>query len=204
MMYDLNCFSKRLLSSVDDDCIPLFSIINYKGYAKITSVYDGDTFNACIIKYGRVLKFRFRTLGYDSAEMKPSLSMTGRDEHIRLAHHTRDMFKEECGFNNHVVTPKWNPFICRNKVNGWVWIECGSKNDKYGRTLVTVFRRKGDTQSVNNKMILSGIVNVYDGKKKTTVFRTNVNNDILYYENKKYTDTFGGKKGYYRYETRIK
>ena len=59
--------------------------------------------------------------------------------------------------------------MCRNKVNGLVWIECG-KNDKYGRPLVTVYRRKSDTQSVNQKMIESGIVNVYDGKKKNVGF----------------------------------
>jgi len=31
---------------------------------------------------------------------------------------------------------------------------------------VTVYRRRGDKISVNQKMIASGIVNVYDGKKK--------------------------------------
>ena len=55
--------------------------------------------------------------------------------------------------------------MCRNKVNGWIWIECG-KNDKYGRPLVVVYRRRGDKQSVNQRMIESGIVNIYDGKKK--------------------------------------
>ena len=160
------CFGKRTLSRVDDS-IPVFSLNNYKGYAKITSVYDGDTFNACIIKHGRVLKFRFRTLGYDSAEMKPSLDIEGRNEHIYLARLTREMFKEECGFDDRVVPRMWNPFICRTKVNGWVWIHC-YKNDKYGRPLVTVYRRKGDTLSVNQKMIASGIVNVYNGKTKAS------------------------------------
>ena len=58
------CFSKRALSGVDDS-IPVFSLDNYNGYAKITSVYDGDTFNAVIMKHGRPMKFRFRILGYD-------------------------------------------------------------------------------------------------------------------------------------------
>ena len=97
--------------------------------------------------------------------MKPSLGMVDRDRHIHLARLARDMFKEECGFDDRAPFRLWNPFMCRNKVNGLVWIECG-KNDKYGRPLVTVYRRKGDKQSVNQKMIESGIVNVYDGKKK--------------------------------------
>ena len=158
------CFTKRILSGVDDS-IPVFSLNNYEGYAKITSVYDGDTFKAVIILHGRPLKFNFRTIGYDSAEMKPSLGMRARADHIHLARLARDMFKEECGFDDRAPFRLWNPFMCRNKVNGLVWIECG-KNDKYGRPLVTVSRRKGDKQSVNQKMIESGIVNVYDGKKK--------------------------------------
>ena len=123
------CCSKRVLSGVDDS-IPVFSLNNYEGYAKITSVYDGDTFKAVIILHGRPLKFNFRTIGYDSAEMKPSLGLRGRADHIHLARLARDMFKEECGFNDRAPYQLWNPFLCRNKVNGLVWIECG-KNDKY-------------------------------------------------------------------------
>jgi endonuclease YncB( thermonuclease family) len=82
-----------------------------------------------------------------------------------MAKLARDMFKEECGFDDREHSRQWNPFICNNKVNGWIWMQCG-KNDKYGRTLVTVYRRKGDSLSVNEKMIASGIVNVYDGGTK--------------------------------------
>jgi hypothetical protein len=101
--------------------------------------------------------------------MKPSLAMEDRNEHIYLAKLARDMFKQECGFDDRMVPQLWNPFMCRNKVNGWVWIQC-YKNDKYGRPLVTVYRHKGDKISVNQKMIASGIVNVYNGKTKA-VFR---------------------------------
>ena len=131
------CFSKRSLSAIDDS-IPVFSLDNYRG---------------------------FRTLGYDSAEMKPSLAMEDRNEHIYLAKLARDMFKEKCGFDDRAVPQLWNPFMCRNKVNGWVWIQC-YKNDKYGRPLVTVYRHRGDKLSINQKMIASGIVNVYNGKTK--------------------------------------
>jgi endonuclease YncB( thermonuclease family) len=164
----LCCFNKRILSTVDDS-LPIFDLRNYSGYAKITSVYDGDTFNAAVILHGRVLKFKFRTLGYDSPEMKPSLGMFNRDDHIHHARLARDLFKQECGFDDRAPYVIWNPFMCRNKVNGWVWIQC-YKNDKYGRPLVTVYRNRGDTISVNQKMIESGIVNVYNGKTKA-VFR---------------------------------
>jgi endonuclease YncB( thermonuclease family) len=159
------CFSKRVLSIMDDS-LPIFDLKKYKGYAKITSVYDGDTFNAAIMLHGRVLKFKFRTLGYDSPEIKPSLGMKDRNDHIHYAKLAREMFKKECGFDDRKPPRLWNPFMCRTKVNGWIWIECG-KMDKYGRPLVTVYKNKGDSVSINDKMIESGIVNVYDGKKKS-------------------------------------
>ena len=87
------CCSKRVLSGVDDS-IPVFSLDKYQGYAKITSVYDGDTFKAVIMLHGRPLKFTFRTIGYDSAEMKPSLGMMGRADHIHLAKLARDKYDQ--------------------------------------------------------------------------------------------------------------
>tara|TARA_B110000858_G_scaffold52414_1_gene60720 strand:+ start:322 stop:816 length:495 start_codon:yes stop_codon:yes gene_type:complete len=159
-----SCFYKRVLSKIDDT-LQVFSLDGHEGYAKITSVYDGDTFTAVIRKFGRVLKFKFRAVGYDSAEMKPLLGMQNRSEHIYLAKLARDMFKEECGFDDRAVPYQWNPFTCKNRVNGWVWVQCG-KNDKYGRTLVTVRRNRCDEYTVNEKMIASGIVNRYEGGKK--------------------------------------
>ena len=77
----------------------------------------------------------------------------------------RELFKNEVGFLHSKSHQWWNPLICKTKVKGWVWIEC-RKNDKYGRTLVTVYRKRNDTKSVNDKMIESGLVNIYDGGKK--------------------------------------
>jgi endonuclease YncB( thermonuclease family) len=82
-----------------------------------------------------------------------------------MAKLARDLFKQECGFDDRAPFEKWNPFLCKNKVNGLVWIKC-DKNDKYGRTLVTVYRRRGDTLSVNDKMLSSGVVNAYNGRTK--------------------------------------
>ena len=48
----------------------------------------------------------------------------------------------------------------------WLFL-LSSRQGEYGRPLVTVYRNRGDTVSVNQKMIESGIVNVYDGKKKS-------------------------------------
>ena len=158
------CFAKRALSGADDS-IPVFSLKGYEGYAKITSVYDGDTFNAVIKLHGRVIKFKFRTLGYDAPEVVPRLNVYNRSDHIYNAKLARDMLKHECDFDDRVYYKRWNPFICNNKVNGMIWVVC-DKNDKYGRTLVTVYKSKWAKKSVNDIMLESGIVNPYDGGKK--------------------------------------
>ena len=49
------CCNKRKLS-VTDESIPVFSLDNYEGYAKVTDVYDGDTFKACIVLHNTILK----------------------------------------------------------------------------------------------------------------------------------------------------
>ena len=160
------CTTKRTLSKVDDT-VPVFSLEGYKGYARITNVYDGDTFKAVLILHNRVLKFVFRTDGYDAPELKPRLNMIHRKEHIQAAVKARETFKELVGFSNTIPHMVWNPFLCRTKVNGWVYLECG-KNEKYGRTLVTVFKHKGDKESVNTQMINTGLVNEYKGGTKTS------------------------------------
>ena len=158
------CFTKRRLSKIDES-IPVFSLNGYEGYAKVTDVYDGDTFKACIILHNRVLKFIFRTIGYDSPEMKPLKDIPNRENHIAMAKRAREAFIGLLGYDERDTRVPWNPFMCRTFVNGWVWISC-LKNDKYGRTLVTVFKNKSDAISINQKMIDTGLVNVYDGKTK--------------------------------------
>jgi endonuclease YncB( thermonuclease family) len=150
--------TRRILSKATD-AIPVFSLENYKGYAKVTDVYDGDTFKACILLHGRVKKFIFRTLGYDAPEMKPPLAMCDRKDHIVKAVEARKLFMHLLGFDEDGNYPPWNPFMCRWKINGWVWIECG-KNDKYGRTLVRVYKNR---KCVNEQMLESGYVKAYDG-----------------------------------------
>ena len=78
------CCDKRKLS-ITDETIPVFNLDNYQGYAKVTDVYDGDTFKACIILHNRVLKFNFRTIGYDAPEIKPPKDIPNRDKHIAMA-----------------------------------------------------------------------------------------------------------------------
>lgn len=145
------CINKRILSGVDDS-IPLFSLNGYEGYARITSVWDGGTFNACIILHNRVLKFTFEALGYDT----PPMTQRGPG-HVPQAQLARLVFMELLGFNNTAPHQWWNPFICRNTINGWIWIKC-HKNSTSGKTLVTIYKNKNDNKSINDKMIETNLV----------------------------------------------
>jgi hypothetical protein len=158
------CFTKRKLSKTDVS-IPVFSLDKYQGYAKVTDVYDGDTFKACIILHNRVLKFNFRTIGYDAPEIKPLRDTPNRDKHIAMAKRAKYTFMSFLGFDDRAKHTLWNPFACKFKVNGWVWISC-KRNDKYGRTLVFVYKNRRDMVSINKKMIDTGFVNAYDGGTK--------------------------------------
>ena len=158
------CCNKRKLS-VTDESIPVFSLDKYEGYAKVTDVYDGDTFKACIVLHNTILKFTFRTVGYDAPEMKPPKDMKNRDKHVAMAKRAKYTFASFLGYDEKSKSVPWNPFKCKFKVNGWVWVSC-KKNDKYGRTLVFVYKNKRDMVSINKKMIDSGFVNAYDGGTK--------------------------------------
>ena len=145
-------YSSFLLSNVDDS-MPVFSLNNYKGYAKITSIHDGDGFNAVIIVDGKRKKFRFKLCGYELREFSPVLSLNARKHAIMCNKLARERLKKECGFNDRLPRRRWNPFVN----DAMVWLEC-HESDYTGKTLVTVYRRKGDDTSIHDKMRNSGFV----------------------------------------------
>lgn len=167
-MYFANCMRRLWYKHAyrnASDAIPNFSLDGYKGWAKIVNVYDGDTFRACVYVHDRVLKFTFRPLGYDAPEMKPRLDTPNREEHKKNAVIARDYFKDLVSYDGEETTKPGCCFVCTTKGNGLVYLEC-YKNDKYGRTLVNVFKHPG-TKSINQLMIDSGLVQEYDGKTKS-------------------------------------
>ena len=92
------CCNKRKLS-ITDESIPVFSLDKYEGYAKVTDVYDGDTFKACIVLHNTILKFTFRTVGYDAPEMKPPKDMKNRDKHVAMAKRAKYTFASFLGYD---------------------------------------------------------------------------------------------------------
>ena len=134
------------LNFVTNDDIPFFSFANNEFIIKILHVYDGDTFTGCFIYKNEIIKYHFRTLGYDSPEMKPLKTNPNRDQEKQLAIDARDKFIE---FTN-----------CENDL---VRVVC-DKFDKYGRILVTVFNQ--NNENINRKMIDTGHGKPYNGGTK--------------------------------------
>ena len=103
------CCNKRKLS-ITDETISVFSLNNYEGYAKVTDVYDGDTFKACIVLHNRILKFNFRTIGYDSPEIKPPKGENPEKglprKHIAPKRHLLEKENQEKGKHRKGIAPK--------------------------------------------------------------------------------------------------
>jgi len=127
------------------DC---FSFHGYSFWALPTNVYDGDTLSLVFIHEGKPVKYRCRTLGYDSPEMKPSLANPNRHNEIELAKAAKERFHT----------------LLSAHPTKTVFAKCG-KFDKYGRLLVELWNDI-DTESINEIMVKEGHGKPYDGRKK--------------------------------------
>ena len=115
-------------------------------YAKCVNVYDGDTCSLVFYYRGEPIKVHFRMNGYDSPEMKPSLSIPNRDRHIAAAHAAK-MYLERV-------------------ILGRVLYVVFTKEEKYGRLMGDIFLNRDDSMSINSLMINSGHGKEYKGAKK--------------------------------------
>ena len=134
----------------ENDKCDYFSFIGKTFYARACNIYDGDTFSIIFLHNNEVIKYRCRCLGYDSPEMKPSLSNPNRDKEKELALNAKNRFTE----------------LLTKHESGLVFVEC-FEFDKYGRILVRVYNMI-DTKSINEIMIEEGHGKNYDGGKKDT------------------------------------
>lgn len=129
-------FSKNLSDK------PRFENLQKNIYAKVISVYDGDTFTIVMIHNRQIVRRRCRCIGYDSPEIKGS----GDEEKKRAI--DAKLFIE-------AYLPKK---IFRLKTYG---------SDKYGRLLVD-YKKRG--KSLKDVMIENGHgYEYYGGKKKIQI-----------------------------------
>jgi endonuclease YncB( thermonuclease family) len=134
----------------ENDIQEYFSFVGKTFYARACNIYDGDTFSIIFLHNNTVIKYRCRCLGYDSPEMKPSLSNQNREKEKALAVIAKNRMTE----------------LLTKHESGLVFVEC-FEFDKYGRILVRVYNMI-DTKSINEIMIEEGHGKIYDGGKKDT------------------------------------
>ncbi len=96
---------------------PLFSLEGQTMIAKVVKVYDADTIHIVLPLFDKLMKFKTRFIGIDSAEIKSK--DLAEKAHAR---NSRDILKAKI-------------------LNRLVKVECG-EFDKYGRLLVKVFPYK--------------------------------------------------------------
>ena len=140
--------SKKLISIKDSNEIKYFSFEGNIFYAKHCNIYDGDTFSVIFDYKGDLIKYKCRCMGYDTAEMKPSLNNPNRENEKELAHKAKNRLEEL--LNKHETK--------------LIKIEC-LNFDKYGRLLVNVWNMV-DEKSINQIMIEEGHGKAYSGGTK--------------------------------------
>jgi endonuclease YncB( thermonuclease family) len=147
MSFLYKLFNKNYeLQNINEDNIQYFTFKNKEFIAKPVNIYDGDTFTAIFKFKDEYIKYKCRSLGYDSPEIKPLLSKPNRELEIENAKKAKERFTE---------------LLTKNKL---VTIKCDDF-DKYGRILVTIYNNI-DNDSINNIMIKEGHGYIYNGGTK--------------------------------------
>jgi endonuclease YncB( thermonuclease family) len=166
-----NCYSyyknyklNNELKNLKDD-IKLFDLKGKTFDAKVVDVYDGDTCSIVIRLNNEWTKFKVRTLGYDTPEIKPPKNASNREELIKMAIKSRNYFVSKVTnckleLDTHYNKKELKDIINKNtkiiqvKSHGW---------DKYGRLLGEIFV---DNININNDMIEKKYGYQYDGGTK--------------------------------------
>jgi len=130
------------------DKIKCFSFKDQIFYGYPTNIYDGDTFSLLFFYKDEVIKYRCRCTGYDSPEMKPSLSNPNRDNEKELAHKAKDRLIE----------------LLTKHETKMIKVKCGNF-DKYGRILIEMWNMV-DEESINEIMVKDGHGKTYNGGTK--------------------------------------
>ena len=144
-----NCICLHCFLKCKTNKLPLYTIKGiYK--AKVVDVYDGDTVTIVIFNKLGFEKHKLRLFGIDTPEMKPSKTMSNREEHIRKAHLAKDKLIER-------ILNK----IVQVDINGY---------DKYGRLLGTIYIKKCyNNENINNYMLDNNYGYAYDGGTKNII-----------------------------------
>jgi endonuclease YncB( thermonuclease family) len=150
---------KALLAPYTLSNTPELTIEGVNTWAKVLSVYDGDTMTVALPVQDSVFKFQLRINGIDTPEMK--------GPHKTQAYAARNRMLQLCGLAIALEDMSSSKQV-QNMLEtnpAYVWLECGSP-DKYGRTLADVYASPAKQELFSTIMIKEGHAYAYDGGTK--------------------------------------
>lgn len=114
-----------------------FSLHNELKKALVIDVYDGDTITVVFKHFNNINSWKVRLLGINSPELRPSRSLSNRDDIISAAKVSRDYLSN----------------LILNKI---IYIKCGPF-DSFGRILADIYLSKEDLMNSINGNINNSI-----------------------------------------------
>lgn len=121
----------------------LFCLSGTYTYGKVLDIYDGDTLDLAVIVNNKLYHFKARMYGYDSPEMKPPKDDKNRNEIKKKAILSRNrlwdlLVDEKVPFGEY--HQYYFPVVCH-------------EFDKYGRLLITAFKKDKKLEELKTKEI---------------------------------------------------
>jgi endonuclease YncB( thermonuclease family) len=155
---------------------PTFTLAGTIRPAKVVSCYDGDTFEAVMTFGDQLWKFDCRMMGYDSPEIKPLKSASGRDAEKAAAVLAKTALLsfvcDNVDITKSYTNKELNAIVKLNKQI--ILLDC-KEFDKYGRLLVEIpflnqsgggFSTSNSDSSINQWMVSHGYGYEYTGGTK--------------------------------------
>jgi endonuclease YncB( thermonuclease family) len=148
--------------------VPPFSLAGTKTWARVVSVYDGDTMTLILPLFNQstYYKFNVRMLGIDTSEIKSKLE-ENRIRAIRARNRVMQWVLPAAPIDPTFPYPrKQLDTMLANEV-ALVWVVCEAQ-DKYGRVLVNVYASPEDTTSFSQRLLHEKLAYPYQGETKLT------------------------------------
>ncbi len=144
---------------------PEFSLAGHQTYARLLSVYDGDTMTCVLPFLGKYFQFSIRLAGIDTCEMRSKhpinkeLAIKARDRIVSLA-------TQNQGPTGSMTTKKELEAFLDAHVS-LVYVHC-HESDKYGRILADVRRHPADPWTFQQMLMDEKLAYAYQGDTKLT------------------------------------
>jgi endonuclease YncB( thermonuclease family) len=137
-----------------------------KTYARVVSIYDGDTMHVIIPFLGSFFKFAIRMYGIDSPEIK-SKNPDIKDMALKARNRVIELVMKAPFDGQRFKTKKDIETELENNVY-LVWLHC-LEMDKYGRVLANVYASAAESdKSFADILIAEKLAYPYFGKTKKT------------------------------------